>query len=147
MNLWYTCTIFLVLDIMVLYVMRVWSLLCSYAQCISFNYYINKCFFNTQPESFLFLADAKSRVEDIWKKMNSGLPNKMPKPTMTKLSTTAKEKKNKSTNVSNICFLSLAACRLLCEVSAGWIFHSYLYLLEYLFFSVELDDCSRPFTK
>jgi len=56
--------------------------------------------------------------------MNTGLPNKMPKPAMTKLSTTAKEKKNKSTNVSNICFLSLAACRLLCEVSAGWIFHS-----------------------
>ncbi|CAO2184710.1 unnamed protein product [Urochloa humidicola] len=40
----------------------------------------------------------KSRVEDIWKKMNSGLPNKMPTPTMTKLSTTAKEKKNKPTN-------------------------------------------------
>ncbi|CAD6231523.1 unnamed protein product [Miscanthus lutarioriparius] len=43
-------------------------------------------------------ADAKSRVEDIWKKMNSGLPNKMPKPAMTKLSTAAKEKKNKQTN-------------------------------------------------
>ncbi|OEL30458.1 hypothetical protein BAE44_0008523 [Dichanthelium oligosanthes] len=40
----------------------------------------------------------KSRVEDIWKKMNSGLPNKVPKPAMTKLSTTAKEKKNKPTN-------------------------------------------------
>ncbi|CAO2162364.1 unnamed protein product [Urochloa humidicola] len=40
----------------------------------------------------------KSRVEDIWKKMNSGLPNKIPTPTMTKLSTTAKEKKNKPTN-------------------------------------------------
>ncbi|CAL4949987.1 unnamed protein product [Urochloa decumbens] len=44
-------------------------------------------------------AGTKSRVEDIWKKMNSGLPNKVPTPTMTKLSTTAKEKKNnKPTN-------------------------------------------------
>nr|CAB3477085.1 unnamed protein product [Digitaria exilis] len=43
-------------------------------------------------------AGTKSRVEDIWKKMNSGLPKKMSTPTMTKLSTTAKEKKNKPTN-------------------------------------------------
>lgn len=93
--------------------MHVCSLLCSYAQCKSFNYYINKCFFNTRPESFLFVADAKSRVDDMWKKMNSGLPNKMPKPAMTKLSTTAKEKKNKSTNVSNICFMNLRVFGLL----------------------------------
>jgi hypothetical protein len=51
-----------------------------------------------------FLADAKSRVEDVWKKMNGGFPNKMPKPAMTKLSSTATEKKNKPTNVSKICF-------------------------------------------
>ncbi|KAL6627823.1 hypothetical protein ACP70R_031549 [Stipagrostis hirtigluma subsp. patula] len=43
-------------------------------------------------------ADAKSRVEDVWKKMNSGLPNKMPKPAMTKLNTAAKEKKSKPSN-------------------------------------------------
>lgn len=43
-------------------------------------------------------VDAKSRVEDVWKKMNSGLPNKLPKPAMSKLSTTATEKKNKPTN-------------------------------------------------
>ncbi|KAJ1283621.1 hypothetical protein BS78_03G144000 [Paspalum vaginatum] len=43
-------------------------------------------------------VDAKSRVEDIWKKMNSGLPNKLPKPAMTKLSTTSTQKKNKPTN-------------------------------------------------
>ncbi|TVU21086.1 hypothetical protein EJB05_30700 [Eragrostis curvula] len=45
-------------------------------------------------------AETKSRVEDVWKKMNSGLPNKMPKPAMTKLSTAAKakEKKNKPNN-------------------------------------------------
>ncbi|GJN11685.1 hypothetical protein PR202_ga29894 [Eleusine coracana subsp. coracana] len=43
-------------------------------------------------------AETKSRVEDVWKKMNSGLPNKMPKIGMTKLNTTAKEKKNKPNN-------------------------------------------------
>ncbi|KAK3164288.1 hypothetical protein QOZ80_1AG0015310 [Eleusine coracana subsp. coracana] len=43
-------------------------------------------------------AETKSRVEDVWKKMNSGLPNKMPKVGMTKLTTTAKEKKNKPNN-------------------------------------------------
>ncbi|WVZ71329.1 hypothetical protein U9M48_019923 [Paspalum notatum var. saurae] len=43
-------------------------------------------------------VDAKSRVEDVWKKMNSGLPNKLPKPAMTKLNTTATQKKNKPTN-------------------------------------------------
>ncbi|XP_008655872.1 craniofacial development protein 1 isoform X1 [Zea mays] len=43
-------------------------------------------------------VDAKSRVEDVWKKMNGGFPNKMPKPAMTKLSSTATEKKNKPTN-------------------------------------------------
>jgi hypothetical protein len=49
-----------------------------------------------------FLADTKSRVEDMWKKMNSGLPAKMPKPAMVKLKTAAKEKKTKATNVSNL---------------------------------------------
>jgi hypothetical protein len=49
-----------------------------------------------------FLADTKSRVEDVWKKMNSGLPVKMPKPAMNKLNTGAKEKKSKATNVSNL---------------------------------------------
>ncbi|KAL6850076.1 hypothetical protein ACP4OV_020703 [Aristida adscensionis] len=43
-------------------------------------------------------ADTISRVEDVWKKMNSGLPNKMLKPAMTKISTAAKEKKRKSSN-------------------------------------------------
>ncbi|XP_062209694.1 uncharacterized protein LOC133911455 isoform X2 [Phragmites australis] len=43
-------------------------------------------------------SDTKSRVEDVWKKMNSGLPNKMPKPAMTKLSTAAKEGKSKPRN-------------------------------------------------
>ena len=50
-----------------------------------------------------FLADTKSRVEDVWKKMNSGLPAKMPKPAMNKLNTAAKVKKSKGTNVSNLC--------------------------------------------
>ncbi|EEE54462.1 hypothetical protein OsJ_01559 [Oryza sativa Japonica Group] len=40
----------------------------------------------------------KSRVEDIWKKMNSGMPAKMPKPVMNKLSTPAKEKKSTTGN-------------------------------------------------
>uniref|UniRef100_A0A0D9V0C9 BCNT-C domain-containing protein n=1 Tax=Leersia perrieri TaxID=77586 RepID=A0A0D9V0C9_9ORYZ len=40
----------------------------------------------------------KSRVDDIWKKMNSGLPAKMPKPVMNKLSTPDKEKKSKAAN-------------------------------------------------
>ncbi|KAG8052189.1 hypothetical protein GUJ93_ZPchr0001g29568 [Zizania palustris] len=43
-------------------------------------------------------SDAKSRVEDIWKKMNSGLPAKMPKPVMNKLNTPSKEKKSKVEN-------------------------------------------------
>ncbi|KQK04198.1 craniofacial development protein 1 isoform X1 [Brachypodium distachyon] len=43
-------------------------------------------------------TDTKSRVEDVWKKMNSGLPAKMPKPAMNKLNTAAKEKKSKPTN-------------------------------------------------
>ncbi|BAF04830.1 uncharacterized protein [Oryza sativa Japonica Group] len=43
-------------------------------------------------------ADTKSRVEDIWKKMNSGMPAKMPKPVMNKLSTPAKEKKSTTGN-------------------------------------------------
>ncbi|KAL5220032.1 hypothetical protein ABZP36_024745 [Zizania latifolia] len=41
-------------------------------------------------------VDTKLRVEDIWKKMNSGLPVKMPKPVMNKLNTPTKEKKNKA---------------------------------------------------
>jgi hypothetical protein len=45
-----------------------------------------------------FLSDTKSRVEDIWKKMNSGMPAKMPKPVMNKLSTPAKEKKSTTGN-------------------------------------------------
>ncbi|RCV25307.1 hypothetical protein SETIT_5G156100v2 [Setaria italica] len=50
----------------------------------------------------------KSRVEDIWKKMNSGLPNKMPTPMMTKFSNTAKEKKNKPTNKNWMTVLGLS---------------------------------------
>lgn len=40
----------------------------------------------------------------MWKKMNNGLPAKMPKPVMTKLNTAAKGKKPKAkaTNVSNL---------------------------------------------
>jgi hypothetical protein len=67
-------------------------------------------------------------VEDIWKKMNSGLPNKMPKPTMAKLSNTAKEKKNKPTNVSSVCCINLSSNDLF-DVQ---IFYGYIYLLEFL---------------
>ncbi|KAF7091052.1 hypothetical protein CFC21_093714 [Triticum aestivum] len=49
-------------------------------------------------EQQLHDTDTKSRVEDMWKKMNSGLPVKMPKPAMVKLKTAAKEKKPKATN-------------------------------------------------
>ncbi|XP_037453397.1 craniofacial development protein 1-like isoform X1 [Triticum dicoccoides] len=49
-------------------------------------------------EQQLHDTDTKSRVEDMWKKMNSGLPAKMPKPAMIKLKTVAKEKKTKATN-------------------------------------------------
>ncbi|XP_047056433.1 craniofacial development protein 1-like isoform X1 [Lolium rigidum] len=49
-------------------------------------------------EQQLHDTDTKSRVEDVWKKMNSGLPVKMPKPVMNKLNTGPKEKKNKVTN-------------------------------------------------
>lgn len=49
-------------------------------------------------EQQLHDTDTKSRVEDMWKKMNSGLPAKMPKPAMVKLKTAAKEKKTKATN-------------------------------------------------
>lgn len=49
-------------------------------------------------EQQLHDTDTKSRVEDMWKKMNSSLPAKMPKPAMIKLKTAAKEKKTKATN-------------------------------------------------
>jgi len=68
-------------------------------------------------------------VEDIWKKMNSGLPNKMPPPTMTKLSNTAKEKKNKPTNVSNVCCTYLSAFTYL----MFGFFYTYIYLSEFSF--------------
>ncbi|XP_006644131.1 craniofacial development protein 1 [Oryza brachyantha] len=43
-------------------------------------------------------VDTKSRVDDIWKKMNSGLPANLPKPVMNKLSMPGKEKKSKGAN-------------------------------------------------
>uniref|UniRef100_A0ACD5VQW7 Uncharacterized protein n=3 Tax=Avena sativa TaxID=4498 RepID=A0ACD5VQW7_AVESA len=49
-------------------------------------------------EQQLHDTDTKSCVEDVWKKMNSGLPAKMPKPVMNKLNTVAKEKKSKVAN-------------------------------------------------
>ncbi|KAI4964336.1 hypothetical protein ZWY2020_006658 [Hordeum vulgare] len=52
-------------------------------------------------------TDKKSRVEDMWKKMNSGLPAKMPKPAMVKLKTAAKEKKTKATNNNWMTILGL----------------------------------------
>jgi hypothetical protein len=55
------------------------------------------------------LADTKSRVEDVWKKMNSGLPAKMPKPMMNKLNTGGKETKSKVTNVSNLYGITMLA--------------------------------------
>ncbi|CAM0881121.1 unnamed protein product [Alopecurus aequalis] len=47
-------------------------------------------------EQQLHDIDTKSRVDDVWKKMNSGLPVKMPKPAMNKLNTAAKVKKSKN---------------------------------------------------
>jgi len=82
----------------------------------------------------------KSRVDDIWKKMNSGLPNKMPPPTMTKLSNTTKEKKNKPTNVSNVCCTNLSA---LTYLMFG--FSILVLTFQNFLFPLELDDCTRPF--
>lgn len=63
------------------------------------------------------MSDTKSRVEDIWKKMNSGMPAKMPKPVMNKLSTPAKEKKSTTGNVSNVYAINLISKLIFtCEV-------------------------------
>ncbi|KAJ4787792.1 Craniofacial development protein 1 [Rhynchospora pubera] len=41
--------------------------------------------------------ETKARVEETWKKMNAGLPTKLPKPVMQKLGSSPKPKTNKST--------------------------------------------------
>ncbi|KAF3339839.1 craniofacial development protein 1 isoform X2 [Carex littledalei] len=41
--------------------------------------------------------ETKARVEETWKKMNAGLPTKLPKPVMHKLGSSTKPKTNKST--------------------------------------------------
>lgn len=48
----------------------------------------------------LVAVEAKARVEDFWKKMNSGLPAKTPKFPMNKPSSTVKQKASKKTPVS-----------------------------------------------
>lgn len=52
-------------------------------------------------------VETKARVEETWKKMNAGLPTKLPKPVMHKLGSSSKPKTNKSTPVSLYKFFTL----------------------------------------